>query len=88
MPLTDQLERRGGLFLDSASPLFFGGSALGSEDLSEDNSSFAAASMSYDWIGSLPLFCLTGGAGRLLSRTFSPSSPSRRVRKRSFSCCR
>ena len=41
MSLTDRLERRGGLFLDSASTLFFGGVRSGSEELSEDNSSSA-----------------------------------------------
>ena len=39
MPLTDRLERRGGLFLDSASTLFFGRGRLGSGELLEDNSS-------------------------------------------------
>ena len=35
IPLTDQLERRGGLFLNSASTLFFGGSESGNGELSE-----------------------------------------------------
>ena len=37
VPLTEQLERRGGLFLDSASTLFFGGERSGSGELLEDN---------------------------------------------------
>ena len=60
MPLTKRLERRRGLFLDSASTLFFGGGKSGSEELPEDNSSSAAASLSLGRMGSLPLFCLTG----------------------------
>ena len=43
MPLTERLERRRGLFLDSASTLFFRGERSGSGDLPEDNSSSAAA---------------------------------------------
>ena len=88
MLLTYWLERRRGLFLDSASTLFFGGSGSGSGELSEDNSSSVAASLSSNRIDSLPLFCLTGGAVWPLPRTFSTSSPSRQVRKRSFFCCR
>ena len=53
------------------------GSASGSGELPEDNSSSAAASLSYDRIGSLPLFCLSGGAGWPLPRTFSALSPPR-----------
>ena len=45
MPLTDWLERRKGLFFYSAPTLFFGGGRLGSEELSEDNSSSATASL-------------------------------------------
>ena len=63
MPLTEQLERLGGLFLDSASTLFFGGEGSGSGELPEDNSSSAAASLSPGRMGSLPLFCLIEGAG-------------------------
>ena len=88
MPLKDRLEQRGGLFLDSASTLFFGGGRSRSEELPEDNSSSATASLSSGWIGSLPLFCLTGGAGWLLHRAFSIGSSSRRAYRRSFSCCR
>ena len=77
MSLTDRLERRGGLFFDSVSTLFFGGSASGSGELPEDNSSSATASLSSDRIGSLPLFCLTRGAGWPLPRTFLARSPSR-----------
>ena len=85
MPLMDRLERRGGLFLDSASTLFFGGDRSGSGELPEDSSSSAAASLSSGRIGSLPLFYLTGGAGWLLPRAFSIRSPSKRARRRSFS---
>ena len=88
MPLTERLERLGGLFLDSASTLFFGGGRSGSGELPEDNLLFAAASLSSSRIGSLPLFCLTGGAGLLLPNAFSTKSSSRRARRRSFSCCR
>ena len=38
MPLTEQLERRGGLFVDLASTFFFGGERSGSGELPEDNS--------------------------------------------------
>ena len=88
MPLTDRLEHRGGLFLDSASILFFGGSRSGSGELPEDNSSSAAASLPSNRIGSLPLFCFAGGVRWPLPRTFSTRSPSRRVHRRSFSYCR
>ena len=88
MPQTDRLERRGDLFLDSASTLFFGGVKSGSGELPTDNSSSAAASLSFGWIGSLPLFCLTKGAGWILPRVFSIHLPSRRAHRRSFSCCR
>ena len=67
----DRLERHGGLFLDFASPLFFGGGRSGSGELLEDNSSSAAASLSSGQIGSFPLFCITRGAGWLLPRAFS-----------------
>ena len=77
--------KRGGLFLDSASTLFFKGGKSGSGEQPEDNSSFAAASLSSDRMGSLPLFYLTEGAGRLLSRAFSPRSSSKQARNRSFS---
>ena len=46
MPLTDQLERRGGLFLDSTSTFFFGGVRYGSGELPEDNLSSAVALLS------------------------------------------
>ena len=85
MPLTERLERRGGLFFYSASTLFFGGGKSGSGELAEDNSSSATASLSTGKIGSLPLFYLTGGAGWLLPRAFSPRSSSKRARRRSFS---
>ena len=59
MTLTERLERRGGLFLDSAFTLFFRGDRSGIGELLEDNSSSVAASLSPDRMGSLPLFCLT-----------------------------
>ena len=88
MPLMDRLERRGGLFLDLVSTLFFRGGRSGSGELPKDNSLSAAASLSSDQIGSLPLFCLTRGARWLLPRAFSIRSSSRRVRMQLFSCCR
>ena len=87
MPLTELLKRRGGLFLNSASTLFFRGDKSGSGELPEDNSSSAAASLSPGRMGSLPLFCLTGGAGWLLPCVFSPRSSSKRARRQSLSCC-
>ena len=72
MLLTEWLERCGGVFLDSASPLFFGGERSSSGELPEDNQSFAATSLSPGRMGSLPLFFFTGGAGWLLPRAFSP----------------
>ena len=65
MPLTNQLEQRGGLFLDLASTLFFGGGRSRSRELPEDNSSSTATSLSSGGISFWPLFCLTGGAGWL-----------------------
>ena len=88
MPLTEQLELRGDLCFYSASTLFFGGGRSRSGELLEDNSSFAATSLSPCRIGSLPLFCLTRGAGWLLPHAFSPRSSSKRARRRSFSYCR
>ena len=88
MSLTEWLERRGGFFVDSASTLFFGGERSGSEELQEDNSSSVVASLLPGRMGSLPLFCLTGGAGWLPPRAFSPRSSSKRDYRRSFSCCR
>ena len=72
MPLIERLERCGGLFLNSASTLFFGGDRLGSGELPKDNSSSTVASLSPGRMGSLPLFYLTEGAGWLLSHAFSP----------------
>ena len=71
LPLTDRLEWHGGLFLDLASTLFFGGGISRSGELLEDNSSSAAVLLSSGRIGSLPLFCLTRGIGWLLPRAFS-----------------
>ena len=88
MPLTKQLESHRGLFLDSASSLFFRGGRSGSGDLPEDNSSSIAVSLSSGRIGSLPLFCFTGGARWLLPCAFSTRSSSRRARMRLFSCYR
>ena len=62
MPLMEQMEWCGGLFLDSASTLFFGGERLGSGELLEDNSSSVVASLLPGRMGSLPIFCLIGGA--------------------------
>ena len=87
MPLTDRLDRLRGLFLDSASTLFFGGGRSRSGELPKEKSSFAAASLSSGQIGSLPLFFLIGGAGWLLPCAFSIRSPFKQVRRRSFSCC-
>ena len=81
MPLTERLERRGGLFLDSASTLFFGGERPGSKELPEDNSSSAVASLLLNRMGSLPLFCFTGDVGWLLPRAFSPRSSSKQARR-------
>ena len=72
MTLEESLERRGGLFLNSASMLFFRGERSSSGDLPEDNSSFADASPSPSRIIFLPLFRLIGGAGWLLPHAFSP----------------
>ena len=88
MLLTERVERREGLFLDSASTLFFGGERSSSGELPKDNSSFVVASLSPSRMGSLPLFCLTEGAGWLLPRAFSPRSSSKRACRRSFSCCK
>ena len=88
MPLMERLEGRKGLFLDSASMLFFGGERSCSGELSEDNSSSAAASLSPGRMGSLPLFFFTGGVGWLLSLAFSPRSSSKRACRRSFSSYR
>ena len=88
MPLTEQLERCGGLFLDSASTWFFGGGRSGSGELPKDNSLSVVASLSPGKTGCLPLFCLIGGAGWLLPRAFSPRYFFRRACMRSFSCCR
>ena len=61
MPLTERLERREALFLDSASTLVFGGERSCSEELPKDNSSSVAASLSPGRMGSLPLFYFIGG---------------------------
>ena len=82
MPLTEQLERRRGLFLDSTSMLFFEGERSGSEELPEDNSLSTVASLLPGRMGSLPLFYLTEDAGWLLPHAFSPRSSSKRARRR------
>ena len=46
MPLTDRLELRGALFLDSASMLFFGGGRSESGELPKDNSLSSLMSLS------------------------------------------
>ena len=81
MPLTEWLERRGGLFLNSASTLFFRGGRSRSRELPEDNLSSASVSLSFGRIGSLPLFCLIGGAGWLFPRAFSTRSSSKRAHR-------
>ena len=55
-PLTDQLDQRVGLFLDSTSALFWGGERARSGELVEGSSSFAEGSLSPMRMGSLPLF--------------------------------
>ena len=87
-PLEDRQECREGLFLDSASTLFFRGSGSESGELPEDNSSPVAASLSSGRIGSLPLFCLTRGTRWPLPRTSSIRSPFRQVCRWLFSYCR
>ena len=84
MPVTERLERRGGLFVDSAFTLFFRDERSGSRELTEDNSSSAAASLSPGKMGSLPLFYLIRGVGWLLARAFSPRSSSKRASMQSL----
>ena len=55
-PLMDRLDRREGLFLDSASALFWGGERSRSGELPKDNSSSAGGSLSPMRMSSLPLF--------------------------------
>ena len=55
-PLIARLEWQGGLFLNLASTLFWGGERRGSGELSEDNSSFSGGSLWSGRAGSLPLF--------------------------------
>ena len=64
--------------------LFFEGERSGSGELPEDNSSSTAASLSPGRMGSLHLFCLTGGAGWLLARAFSPRSSSKQAHRHSL----
>ena len=85
MPLTERLERRGGLFLNSAFTLYFGDGRSGSRELPKNNSSSSATSLSPGRTSSLPLFCLIEGAGWLLPHSFSPRSSSKRARRQSFS---
>ena len=87
-PLTDLLDRCGGLFLDSASTLFWGGERSRSEELLEDSSSSAGGSLSPMRIASLPLFSRVGGVEWIGPREFSPRSVTRRARRRSFSYCK
>ena len=88
MSLTERLEQRGGLFLDSASTLFFRSERSGSGELPEDNLTPAIASLSPGRMGSLPLLCLTRGTGWLLPHAFSPRFSSKRASRRSFSYCK
>ena len=55
-PLIDRLDRRRGLFLDSAFALFWGGEQARSGELPEDNSSSTGGSLSPMRMSSLPLF--------------------------------
>ena len=88
MPLTERMERRKGLFLDSTSTLFFGGERSSSGELPENNSLSVVASQSLGRIGSLPLFYFIGGARWMLPRAFSTRSSSKRAQRRSLSYCR
>ena len=63
MPLTDRLERRGGLFLNSASTLFFGSSGSGNGELPKDNSSSAATLLSSDRTAPCLYFIFLGVLG-------------------------
>ena len=85
-PLTNRLDRHGGLFLDSTSALLWGGELSRSGELPEDSSSVVRGSLSHMRMGSLPLFGRAGGAGWIGPHEFSPRLVSRRARRRSFSC--
>ena len=54
-PLIDRLDWHGGLFLDSASTLFYGGEQARSRELPKDSSSSVGGSLSPMKMGSLPL---------------------------------
>ena len=56
VPLTYRLDRCRGLFLDSASALFWGGERVRSGELPKDSSSLSRGSLSPMRMGSLPLF--------------------------------
>ena len=79
MPLMEWLERCGGLFLDSASTLFFRGGRSSSGELPMDNSSSVATSLSPGRMGSFPLFYLTEGVTWMFPHAFSPRSSSKRA---------
>ena len=83
--LTDQLDRRGGLFLKWASAAFGDGERRGSGELPEDNSSSANRSISSGAAASLPLPRREGGNGRGGSHDCSAPPASNWVRRRSFS---
>ena len=88
VPLTDRLDRHMGLFLDSASALFWGGERSRSGELLEDSSSSIGGSLSPMRMGSLPLFSRVRGAGWIDPREFLSRLVSRRARRRSFSYCK
>ena len=88
IPLITRLEWRGGLFLDSASALFWGGERQGSRELSDDNSSSVGGSLWPGRAGFLPLFFRVKGTCWAALYGFLTLLVSKRVRKRSFSCCK
>ena len=78
----DQLDRRGGLFLEWASAAFGDGEQHGSGELPKDNSSSAGRSMSSGTTTSLPLLGRDGESGWGGPRDFSAWLASNRVRRR------
>ena len=85
VPLIARLEWRGGLFLDSAFALLWGGKRRGSGEVSEDNSSSACGSLWSGREGSLPLFFWVRGTCWVAPCGFSALLVSEWVRKCSFS---
>ena len=88
MPLINRLDRRGSLFLDSASASFEDGERCGSGELSEDNSSSAGRSISSGMEAPFPLSGRDGGRGRGGPRDLLARLASKRVCRRSFSSCK